>query len=489
MLLKTRLISRESRGWWYAVAALTAVALLVRLRGLNSGLWLDEILSVLESLRTPFPQLLAEFRGDNKHPLYAVLAHSSSVLFGEHPWSLRLPAVLFGTATIPLVYLFGTRVASRWEAFGAAALLALSYHHVWFSQNARGYTMLVFWVLLGTLGLLRALREQKILPWVLYGLISGLGAYTHLTYVFAVIGQAVVVAMGILGIPRSEAKLRWKGAAAGYCIAALFTLLLYAPMLGPVLDYFLHRASNLRGISTPGWALIEGLRVLRLGFGIPGAVGAIALIGVAAVGIAGIVSYLRRQPRVGLLLLVPPLVTLAGAFTARGTMYPRFFFGFIGFALLFWMHGAFVIAAWLARRAGWSVLAGARLAAAAAAIIIGVSALSVPLAWRAPKQDFGGAMRFVESTASDAEVIATVDVTSLIYGPYYRRTWRVVRGAADLALLRSAHTVWLVYTFPRYLSKYDPAIAATLERECRSAQRFPGTVGDGDVIVCRLGRI
>ena len=38
-------------------------------------------------------EVLTYYRGDNKHPLYAVLAHLSSVAFGESPWSVRLPAI------------------------------------------------------------------------------------------------------------------------------------------------------------------------------------------------------------------------------------------------------------------------------------------------------------------------------------------------------------------------------------------------------------
>src|SRR4026208_1050402 len=55
------------------ILVLTIVALLVRLPGLGSGLWADEIWAVMESIRTPFPHSLADFPGDNKHPLYALL--------------------------------------------------------------------------------------------------------------------------------------------------------------------------------------------------------------------------------------------------------------------------------------------------------------------------------------------------------------------------------------------------------------------------------
>jgi uncharacterized membrane protein len=472
----------------YAIAALTLVALLVRIPGLGSGLWADEIWAVMESIRTPFPHLLADFPGDNKHPLYALLAHASMTVFGEHAWSVRLPALLFGVATVPLLYALGLRITTRAESLAAAALLAVSYHHVWFSQNARGYTMLAFWAVLTTLLLVHAMRERKTASWIWYGIAAGFGAYTQLTFIFTVVAQALVALLGVAGIPRQERRLDWKEVFLGFGLSVVVTVLLYAPMLGQVINFFLHKESNLRGISSPSWALAEGVRVLRLGFGGAFGVGlaVIALGGVVAC--VGVISYARQSLRVLLLLLLPAVVTLLGAFTARGTMYPRFFFGLLGFAILIGMRGAFASGGWLAERAGLSKSFGNRVGFGAASIVVLVSALSLLLNWRAPKQDFEGAMRFAEASVPANEVIVTTDVTGKIYGPFYHTTWRDVRSDAELEALRSQTPVWLIYTFPRYLMKYDPKLAATVERECRSARVFPGTVGGGDIIVCRLER-
>jgi 4-amino-4-deoxy-L-arabinose transferase-like glycosyltransferase len=472
----------------YAVIALTVVALAVRLPGLNTGLWVDEILSIVEAFRTPFPQSLAEFPYDHKHPLYSVLAHACIVLFGEHAWSVRLPAVLFGVASVPALYLLGARIASQREGLAASALLALSYHHVWFSQNARGYTMLAFWTIVGTLALVSALESRALKPWAVYGVIAGLGVYTHLTYVFVAAGHGIAVLLAVFQRRGGGDQVRIAGAISAYVIGASIALLLYAPMLGKLIDFFLTQKSQLQGVSTPGWALSEGLRVLALGFGILGAVGAVVLLACAAIGVAGLASYMRRQSVVAMLLVLPAIVMLTGALTLRGTMYPRFFFALIGPALLVWMRGLFVVADWIAGRAGLAHREGFRPSSMIATLVVVVSALSVPLNWRAPKQDFAGAMHYVDSSVAPGEIIATADVTSLIYRPFYRRDWPAVASAEDLATLRGQGPVWLVYTFPRYLAVLDSGIARTVARECESARRFRGTVGDGDVVVCRLER-
>jgi len=80
------------------LAAITVLALAVRLVNLDSGLWSDEIDSLVSSFRPPLAEIVTVFPRDNRHPFYSVLAHLAILVFGEHNWVIRLPAVLFGTA-------------------------------------------------------------------------------------------------------------------------------------------------------------------------------------------------------------------------------------------------------------------------------------------------------------------------------------------------------------------------------------------------------
>jgi mannosyltransferase len=193
------------RGGWVVlplVLALTTLGAGLRLYNLDSGLWYDEIKTLIDAVRPPLGQILTSLAGDNDHPLYSVLAHLSIAAFGESAWSLRLPAAIAGIATIPALYLLGTRVAGHFEALAAAALLTLSYHHIWFSQNARGYTLLLLCAVVATHLLLIALRHGRRRTYVWYGIVAALGTYTHLTMVFVIASHAVVWWWGCSPIPR-----------------------------------------------------------------------------------------------------------------------------------------------------------------------------------------------------------------------------------------------------------------------------------------------
>ena len=125
---------------FWIIGGLMLLGTVLRIIELNNGLWFDEIATLVEYVRKPLPEIVSHYSRNN-HLLYSVLAYATLNVFGEYPWTLRLPAVVFGVACIPALYALGTVVTSRLEALLAAGLLAVSYHHIWFSQNARGYTV------------------------------------------------------------------------------------------------------------------------------------------------------------------------------------------------------------------------------------------------------------------------------------------------------------------------------------------------------------
>ena len=170
-----------------------AAAVALRLAGLQSGLWYDEISSLVRSVRLPLSHILTESRDVNAQPLYNLLAHASVAVFGESAWSLRLPACLFGIAAVWMVFVLGERLTSRLEAWAGMAVLATSYHHIWFSQNARGYTLLGFLALLSTWLLIRARESGRSRDYIFYALACTAAVYTHLTMVFMVAGQAMAL--------------------------------------------------------------------------------------------------------------------------------------------------------------------------------------------------------------------------------------------------------------------------------------------------------
>ncbi|MFQ5689197.1 MAG: glycosyltransferase [Gemmatimonadota bacterium] len=266
-------------------------ALSFRLVHLSDGLWFDEILTLRNYVSLPLGRIFTTFDSQNQHLLYSIAARVTTVLFGPGAAPLRLPAVLFGVGSVWALFWFGTLVTSRREALLAAMLMAVSYHHVWFSQDARGYTGLLLWTLLGSGLFLRIVRSGAWTGWKLpaaYGIVMALALYTHMTAAVILAAHAAIALAAALTRRSSLVP-----AGAGLGLAAAFSLQLYAPVLPQMLNTLL--TPTMSGVSiewrNPFWLLRESLTVL--GRGVPG--GWVSLVaGVLVVGI-GARSYLRRD--------------------------------------------------------------------------------------------------------------------------------------------------------------------------------------------------
>ena len=473
---------------WMWVTALMILAAALRVVGLNSGLWWDEISFLVNTVRRPLAEIVTVFPGDTQHPLYSILARLSIVAFGEHAWSLRLPAVVFGVLSIPAIYLLGAAVSTIAEALIAAALLTVSYHHVWFSQDARGYTMLAFWALTSTLLLLRGIRSGSRGPYALYAVAVSLGIYTHLTMVFLVASHVMICFVSAaVDWKKGMSLTKWMLALQAFFLAGALTLLFYAPIIRQVATFFVKKPSSMVAVSTPRWAMWEALRGLTLGLG---ATGVLALA--ALVVVCGAWSYYRESKLVFALFALPVACTGFGAIMARGTLYPRFFFFLFGFAILFVVRGLVVVPQWiLAWLPGSSANGRAGLAkglsAVLAAVLIVCSAFSLQRDYKYPKQDFEGAIRYVDAERKPGEPVVTAGASTFPILQYYSQPWESVETVDQLkAICSRGQAVWAVYTFPRYLESWSPPLAEMIWKDFTVTRVFPGTVGDGDVYVARF---
>jgi mannosyltransferase len=477
----------------YLLLLFTTAAAVLRMVGLNAQLWCDEIVTLVNAVRQPTQTLVSSYFYDNQHTFYALLAQLSVAVFGEHPWTIRLPAMVFGTVSVPVLYWLGRELTERAEALIAAGLLAVSYHHIWFSQNARGYTALLLATLLATWCFVRGLRGPGWRPWLLYAVTVALGMYTHLTMIFVALSHALVCGWLLLRPSETNGwRTDWRRPLAGFLLAGTLTLLLYAPMLADVQNFFLHKPTGMKAVSTPRWAVVEAWNMLQKGLGGNALVAVPALLSAGLIMGCGLGSYWRRERIVLALFVLPGIITLLGALAARGTMYPRFFFYLLGFGLLIVARGITIVTsgAWrVTSKTGHSSLVtrhASLLRAGLAALLMACFAASLGANYRYPKQDFEDAMNYVEAEKKDGEPVFTAGTAATFcYQRYYHRPWEEARTAGQLATICGTHPVWLVYTFPRYLEAADADLAALIRERFTLVRSFSGTLGGGAVLVCR----
>jgi hypothetical protein len=170
---------------------LTAAGLALRIPSLGDGLTGDELSTAWIVSGNSLGHVLRVVQGPGElnPPIYFVFAWISAQL-GSDPWLLRLPALLAGTATIPLVYLLGAWSAGRRAGLLAAALVAFSPFMLFYSTQARAYALMTMLVVCSTLALVAALRTGLPVWWVAYVASSCLAVYTHYTALFCLGAQA-----------------------------------------------------------------------------------------------------------------------------------------------------------------------------------------------------------------------------------------------------------------------------------------------------------
>jgi hypothetical protein len=120
-----------------------AIAAWLRLPNLvDEGIWFDEAAS-WEQARGTLAELIAKTANDNYPPLHNLILYAVMNATGsDSEWALRLPSALLGLANIVAIYWLGTLVAGRPAGVFAAALLAASGFHIYYSVEARMYTLL-----------------------------------------------------------------------------------------------------------------------------------------------------------------------------------------------------------------------------------------------------------------------------------------------------------------------------------------------------------
>jgi hypothetical protein len=187
----SRATSRTQRETWLeiaGVAGVTALALLLRvaaLEGIPFTLGGDEAWHGLLARRVLSGQLRNPFNmGYMSMPTMFYWPLSWSLwLVGDTVSGLRLPAVLVGTVTVPVLYLFARRLWGRPVAFLSAAFLATYDYHIHYSRLGANnvwdplFVILTLWAL--DRGLTEADRTQQFRYCLLAGLVMGLSTFFY----------------------------------------------------------------------------------------------------------------------------------------------------------------------------------------------------------------------------------------------------------------------------------------------------------------------
>lgn len=122
--------------------AILVLGTLLRLVNLNQSLWLDEAAQALMSQKSLY-SIIFERSGDFHPPLSYIMYHFWEMAGTSEIW-LRLPSIIFGVATILVIYKLCQKLFTEKVALISALFLGVAPYHVYYSQEIRMYSMAAF---------------------------------------------------------------------------------------------------------------------------------------------------------------------------------------------------------------------------------------------------------------------------------------------------------------------------------------------------------
>jgi len=174
-----------------ALVALTVIGALMRLTTLTSrGLWQDEAAQISQMTGTVWETIQSQIGGTHP-PLFHVLMHFWISWFGTSEVALRSFSAIVGVCSIPVAYWAGATLYNRRVGLLAAGIIALSPYHIWYSQEARMYSLMTFFGLLSIGCFVLAMRENSVRRWAAYGVVTLCGLFTQYFFLLLLGGQVL----------------------------------------------------------------------------------------------------------------------------------------------------------------------------------------------------------------------------------------------------------------------------------------------------------
>jgi mannosyltransferase len=199
------MLDREAR-IRYALAALVLMAFALRAFRLDfQSLWRDEVDTITFATRA-LPRLLSTFtRPKENGPLYFLLLRPWIALIGDSEFSARFFSLAFGVLAISLAYALGRRWLSPPGSVLGALLMAFSPYLIWYSQEAKMYTLITFLTMLSLCLYTEALARGRWPYWAAYVVATSFCLYTHILAALVIPLEVILFAVWW---PRHRARLR-----------------------------------------------------------------------------------------------------------------------------------------------------------------------------------------------------------------------------------------------------------------------------------------
>jgi len=217
----------KSNKWLVLLILIGAVLRLIKVD--HQSVWLDEIFTLNQcDPKHTFSEIYKVLIERDPHPpLYYFTIHFLFKIFGYSTFVMRTFSAVAGIGGIVALYFLGKELMNKRVGLIAAALLVINYFHLYYSQEARMYSLLFLTTTLSFYYLVKLIKNPTLRQTVPYIICSSLMIYTHFFALFTFIGQYAILLFFILR-PYSG---NWKVFLKITLVSGIATIIAYIPAL------------------------------------------------------------------------------------------------------------------------------------------------------------------------------------------------------------------------------------------------------------------
>lgn len=324
---------------WTILFAIGSVLLFIGIT--NNTLWYDESFFGVV-VRYSYFDLIKIAAGDNHPPFYFILSKVLTDIMGNNVFSLRFASLLGVIALAALGFGPVRRIWGEKASLLFTLLVFATPAFVAQALNARMYTWAAFFCTASTLYAYCALAENKRRDWIIFGLFSVLGLYTH---VYLMIECFAIFALAFLWIIIKDRKKLTT-----FIVVSISVLALYLPWIFVVIKQAADVAKEFWiPLPTVNWVL-NGLLYMpfqhEFGSSLhPGLLYA-AFVLATALFIIGILNALKNKNSTGRLFfwsMTIAILTIVGAtiitYQFKPILFGRYLTSILGLYILVWVYG------------------------------------------------------------------------------------------------------------------------------------------------------
>jgi mannosyltransferase len=204
--------------------------------------------------------IISHLMTGNNPPLWELLLHYWTRLFGIGPFAVRILSVLFSSLTAVVILMLGKEIRGLRVGVVASLLFTFSNYHVMFSHEARCYALFALLTSVSMLLFVRILFLTSRSWWYILGLsvVNGLLIYTHFFGFWVLFVQSV---LSIWSLTRNGVS---KQRGYSYLISLIISLIGYFPYVSVLFHRFSESASKGTWLSPPNG--IDGMYTMLWNF-------------------------------------------------------------------------------------------------------------------------------------------------------------------------------------------------------------------------------